>query len=72
MPNVVAKKIGANVRRARRQAGMSQQQLAEKLGIGVMAVSRIERGVTKEVTVQRVCEIAEALDVTVTELVVCE
>lgn len=38
--------LGAAIRRLRIERGMSQPQLAEKLGMSVNAVSQFERGVT--------------------------
>ena len=39
-----AKQIGAIIRRARRQADLSQAQLAGKIGLRQATVSRLERG----------------------------
>lgn len=41
-----AKQLGANIAKYRQQNGLTQEQLAELLGIGNEAVSRIERGVS--------------------------
>ena len=57
------KSIGENVKRARVAAGLSQKQLAEKLGVTVMTVSRLERGVVKDVTIANLRRVAEALGV---------
>ena len=37
--------IGANIRRARERAGMTQERLSEKMQLGVKSLSAIERGV---------------------------
>ncbi len=37
--------LGKNVKKARENAGLTQEKLAEKAGIHVSYVSRIERGV---------------------------
>ena len=41
----LAKTFGANVQRKRKQLGLTQDNLAELLGIGQHSLSRIERGV---------------------------
>ena len=40
--------FGAEVKRLRRQAGLTQEQLAERIGISREAVGDIERGETKQ------------------------
>jgi len=57
------KLIGGNVKDARVAAGLSQEQLAATLGVSVMTVSRLERGVVKDVTVSMLRRVAEALGV---------
>lgn len=39
--------IGQRIQRLRRQRGITQEQLAEKLGVTVGYISQLERGVTK-------------------------
>lgn len=45
MINDLAKIFGANVQRRRKLLGLTQEQLAERLGVGQHTLSRIERGV---------------------------
>lgn len=59
--------IGQAIAKYRKQAGLSQEQLAEALGIGYEAVSRMERGVVIP-AVDRLIEIAEIVSCPVTEL----
>ncbi|WP_228411729.1 helix-turn-helix domain-containing protein [Entomomonas moraniae] len=59
--------IGKAIAKYRKQANLSQEQLAEALGIGYEAVSRMERGVVIP-TVDRLIEIAEIVGCPVTEL----
>ncbi|AWM81718.1 hypothetical protein DKL61_09590 [Gammaproteobacteria bacterium ESL0073] len=59
--------IGQAIAKYRKQAALSQEQLAEALGIGYEAVSRMERGVVIP-TVDRLIEIAEIVNCPVTEL----
>lgn len=57
------KRIGAKVKQARVDAGLSQKQLAEKMGVSVMTVSRMERGAVKDVTLGMLRRVGEALGV---------
>lgn len=59
--------IGLRILRRRQELGLSQEQLAERLGIQRPNVGRIERG-TQNVTVRMLCRVAEALETTVQEL----
>lgn len=45
MADNLAKTFGANIQRKRKLLGMTQEQLAELLGVGQHTLSRIERGV---------------------------
>ncbi|HBP5443761.1 TPA: helix-turn-helix domain-containing protein [Pseudomonas aeruginosa] len=61
MPNNDSKQtaelIGQAIARQRMSCGLSQEQVAEKLGIGSEAVSRIERGIVPP-NVERLMELA--------------
>ena len=59
--------IGQAIAKYRKQAELSQEQLAEALGIGYEAVSRMERGIVVP-SVERLIQIAEVVDCPVTEL----
>lgn len=54
----IRKAIGHAVSRARQDAGMTQEEVAERLGIGPEAVSRMERGVGS-ITAERLVVLAE-------------
>ncbi|HIE5095653.1 MAG: XRE family transcriptional regulator [Stenotrophomonas sp.] len=54
--------FAANVRRLRKERGMSQEQLAEAAGVHRTYVGMIERG-EKNVTIYNIERIAKALDV---------
>jgi len=58
---LVATKIGEIIAKKRKQAGLTQEQVAERLGVGNEAISRIERGKVVP-TVLRLYEIAEVFD----------
>jgi len=60
-------KVGESVKRYRRAAGLSQTNLAEKLGCGVATVQRIEQGKAQPKE-RRLQTIAAALGVSVDEL----
>lgn len=59
--------IGGNVREARQQAGLTQQTLAERAGLALKTLSRIENG--EDMNLSTLAAIAAALDVTLGELV---
>lgn len=64
-------KIGQFIRNRRIELGLTQQQLADKLGITDKAVSKWERAVSyPDITILR--ELSAALEVTVTELLAGE
>lgn len=48
---------------ARQYAGMTQQELADKIGVTAQVISNMERGVTQGVTIDRIKDIAKALGV---------
>ncbi len=72
MPHKEVKRLATAVGRAiakRRVArDLTQERVAERLGIGVEAMSRIERGVVLP-TVVRLSELAEIFDCNVADLV---
>lgn len=53
--------LGSRIRQARRQAGLSQSQLAARIGAHVTSVSDWERGVN-EPSVRHMTSIAEATE----------
>lgn len=60
--------IGARIAQARRSAGLSQEQLARELDVTVGTISRLERGVTKDLTLGKLQRIAHVLDVQFSDL----
>ena len=54
----LAKSVGKAIGRQRQQAGLTQDQVAEHLSIGMEAVSRMERGLVVP-TVVRLAELAQ-------------
>jgi transcriptional regulator with XRE-family HTH domain len=65
----VSQAAGAGIARMRARAGMTQEGVAEALGMGVEAVSRLERGVI-EPGVARLVELAELFGCGVSELLI--
>ena len=57
----LAKSVGKAIGRQRQQAGLTQDQVAEHLDIGMEAVSRMERGKVVP-TVVRVAELAQLFE----------
>src|SRR5450830_1564932 len=62
-----SKHIGLAIAKRRTELAMTQDQVAEKLGIGYEAVSRIERGIS-EPTVSRLFELADVFECGIEEL----
>jgi transcriptional regulator with XRE-family HTH domain len=60
--------LGETVRAKRKEAGFSQEELAEKADLSTVFISRIERGVESP-SVDNLVKIAKALSVRVRDLV---
>lgn len=60
--------IGENIKAARLAAGMTQKELAEKIGVPYQSVQRWEKGIYKPGT-GNLIKLATALEKTVEELV---
>lgn len=61
------KNIGNSIRLARVTKGLSQQNMADELGLTVASYSNIERGIT-DITVSRLIEISKLLNVSIYQL----
>lgn len=59
--------VGANIKERRVRLGMTQLQLADKVGVTSAAICQFERGV-KNPSLQIGCEIAKALKCDIEEL----
>ena len=64
----VGRRVGATVRRLRKEQGLSQEELAERSGLHRTFVSQIERAV-KNVTLVSLDRVAQGLGVALRELV---
>ena len=62
----ISKRLGAGIARERERAGMSQEQVADALGIGPQAVSRIERGAV-HCDYPRLVELSMLFDVSISD-----
>ncbi len=62
--NAVDKKLGQRVRTRRLEIGMSQEKLAELLGVTFQQVQKYEKGVNR-IAASRLFDIASALDMPV-------
>lgn len=56
--------IGENIKKYREKAGLTQAELAEKVGIGTASVSRIERG-EKRMRLETLHAFADTLEISV-------
>ena len=61
--NAIDKKVGQRVRSRRLEIGMSQEKLAEMLGVTFQQVQKYEKGVNR-IAVSRLFDIANALEMT--------
>lgn len=62
MADSIQKQFGARVRELRREQGLTQEQLAEKVGLHWTYIGGIERGV-RNPALKNIHAIAKALDV---------
>ena len=63
----VNEKLGKRIRKFRKEKKLSQEVLAERVGLHYTTISRIERGVSNP-PVQTINKIAKALKVSLSEL----
>ena len=59
--------VGRNIRRLRHQSGLTQEQIAKKLGVTCQCVSKWENG-TSAPDIERLPEIAALFGVSIDEL----
>ena len=60
MATISAELVGNNIAKYRTVAGLTQAQLAERIGVSIPFLSRMERG-QKLMKLQTLCAIAQAL-----------
>lgn len=61
--------IGKNIRALRQKRKLSQEKLAHLTDISLNTLTKIESGFTKRPSIQTIKKIADALNVTIDELV---
>jgi len=61
--------VGDRLKRLRRRRMLTQEQLAEKSGVGITTVNRIETGTVEDPHFSTLRKLARALDVEPRELV---
>ncbi|MBK6879269.1 MAG: helix-turn-helix transcriptional regulator [Elusimicrobia bacterium] len=57
------------MRRLRKARGLTQQRLAEKAGVSMIVVTKIEQGTTKDPAMSSLVKMADVLDVSIDELI---
>ena len=63
----IAKKVGFNLKQARKDKGLTQKQVAEKFKMTQQQYSRFENGVF-ELNYQQIVELCELFEITPNEL----
>ncbi len=69
MDSLSSKTLATNIKKHRQKSGLSQDQLARKAGIPYSTFLKNESGYTPNPSIQAVVSIADALGVTIDELV---
>jgi transcriptional regulator with XRE-family HTH domain len=64
----MADTLGSRIRQARARYGMSQVELARRIGVSATALNQIESGKTADPGVSRIVKIAETLGVSTDSL----
>ena len=66
MIQLIEKKIGEKIRELRKLHGLSQMELAERLGLSFQQIQKYEKGMTR-ISVSRLSDISEVFGVDITE-----
>ena len=66
---LVMTEVGDQLKKARRRAMLTQEELAEKSGVGITTINRIEKGRVEDPHFSTLRKLAQALDVDPAELV---
>ena len=69
MDIVSSKIISKNIKKLRGKTGLSQDQMARKANMPFSTYLKVENGVTPNPSIQTILNIAEALNISVDELV---
>lgn len=68
MESDILRVIGENTRKYRERSGLTQADLAERVGVGTAFISRVERG-QKRMRIETMVAVASALDISVDLLI---
>ena len=60
---VITLTIGENIREARKKAGLTQDELADKIGVQHSAIHKYESGIVTNIPIDRIRSIAQTLNV---------
>jgi len=61
--------LNKNIKKLRKKAGLTQERLAIKAGIPYTTLAKIEIGVIKKPSIQAIQKIANALNISIDDLV---
>lgn len=61
--------LSANIKKLRKEQGLSQEQLAQKAGITYSTLIKIESGLNKNPTLETLTKIANTFNIKIDELV---
>lgn len=61
--------IKSNIKKARENVGLTQQELADASGVSYSTITKLEAGVIKNPTIEHLIKIASVLKVTVDSLI---
>jgi transcriptional regulator with XRE-family HTH domain len=69
MPSRELPPIGERLKRLREESGLTQRELADRAELTLSLVTKIEQGVNRNLRMQTLVALADALDITLDELV---
>ena len=69
MDIVSSRIISKNIKKLRKQSGLSQDQMARKANMPFSTYLKVENGVTPNPSIQTLLNVAEALEISLDELV---
>ncbi len=69
MDIVSSKIISKNIKKLRKQSGLSQDQMARKANMPLSTYLKVENGVTPNPSIQTLLNVAEALEISLDELI---
>jgi len=64
-----ASKIGANIKKLRKQKGYSLEKISKLANLSLNTVVKVESGINKNPTIETLTKIADALNVKIDDLI---